>query len=115
MIGILVVGIATSLPELTTSITAILRGASSISLGTLIGSNITNPMLALGLGAMISTYQVPRSIIVYDLPVNIITAIIIMWFLWRSRMLTRKISIIMISMYIVYVLVRLKYFPVDVL
>lgn len=115
MIGVLVVGIATSLPELTTSITAILRGASSISLGTLIGSNITNPMLALGLGAMISTYQVPRSIIVYDLPVNIITAIILMWFLWRSRMLTRKASIIMISMYIVYVLARLKYFPVDVI
>jgi len=114
MIGILIVGIATSLPELTTSITAILRGASSISLGTLIGSNITNPMLALGLGAMISTYQVPKPIIVYDLPVNIITAIIIMWFLWRSRMLTRKFSWIMISMYIVYVLVRLKYFAVDI-
>ena len=114
MIGVLVIGIATSLPELTTSITAILRGASSISLGTLIGSNITNPMLALGLGAMISTYQVPRPIIVYDLPVTIITAIILMWFLWRSRMLTRKTSIIMISMYIVYVLARLKYFSVDV-
>lgn len=114
MIGILIIGIATSLPELTTSITAILRGASSISLGTLIGSNITNPMLALGLGAMISTYQVPRSIIVYDLPVNIITAVIIMWVLWKNRMLTKKFSLIMISMYIVYVLVRLKYFAVDV-
>jgi cation:H+ antiporter len=114
MIGILIVGIATSLPELTTSITAILKGASSISLGTLIGSNITNPMLALGLGAMISTYQVPRPIIVYDLPVNIITGVIIMWFLWRNRMLTKKASWIMISMYVVYVLIRLKYFAVDV-
>jgi len=114
MIGILVIGIATALPELTTSITAILRGASSISIGTLIGSNITNPMLALGLGAMISSYQVPKPIIVYDLPIKIITSIILMWFLWRSRMLTRKASIIMISMYIVYVLARLKYFPVDV-
>ncbi|MCH8003498.1 MAG: calcium/sodium antiporter [Nanoarchaeota archaeon] len=115
MIGILIIGIATSLPELTTSITAILRGASSISLGTLIGSNITNPMLALGLGAMISTYQVPRSIIVYDLPVNIITAVIIMGVLWRSRMLTRKFSIIMIFMYIAYLLVRFRYFAVDII
>ncbi|MBU90440.1 hypothetical protein CMO94_02760 [Candidatus Woesearchaeota archaeon] len=114
MIGILIVGIATSLPELTTSITAILRGASSISLGTLIGSNITNPMLALGLGAMISTYEVPKPIIVYDLPVNIITAIIIMLFLWKNRMLTRNASLIMISMYVAYVLVRLKYFAIDV-
>jgi len=114
MIGVLVVGIATSLPELTTSITAILRGASSISLGTLIGSNITNPMLALGLGAMISTYQVPKPIIVYDLPVNIITAIIIMWFLWKKRMLTKRLSLIMISMYLVYILVRIKFFAVDI-
>ena len=114
MIGVLVVGIATSLPELTTSITAILRGASSISLGTLIGSNITNPMLALGLGAMISSYQVPRPIIIYDLPVNIITAVIIMGVLWKSRMLTKKFSLIMISMYIVYILVRLKYFALDI-
>jgi len=63
---------------------------------------------------MISTYQVPRSIIVYDLPVNIITAVIIMGVLWRSRKLTRKFSMIMISMYVVYVLVRLKYFAVDI-
>lgn len=114
MIGVLIVGIATSLPELTTSITAILRGASSISIGTLIGSNITNPMLALGLGAMISTYQVPRAIIVYDLPVNIITAIIIMWFLWKDKKITRKASMIMIAMYVTYILVRLKYFAVDI-
>ena len=109
-----IVGIATSLHELTTSITAILRGASSISIGTLIGSNITIPMLAIGLVAMISTYQVPRSIIVYDLPVNIITAIIIMWFLWKDKKITHKASMIMIAMYVTYILVRLKYFAVDI-
>jgi len=114
MIGVLVVGIATSLPELTTSITAILRGASSISLGTLIGSNITNPLFALGLGAIISTYQVPKPLIIYDLPVNIVTALIIMWILWRARKITKKASIIMITMYVVYVLIRLKYFVTDI-
>ncbi|MAE42294.1 hypothetical protein CMO93_00870 [Candidatus Woesearchaeota archaeon] len=114
LIGILTIGIATALPELTTSITAILRGASSISIGTLVGSNITNPMLALGLGAMISTYQVPKPIIVFDLPVKIVTAIIIMIFLWRKAMLTRREALIMIAMYFAYILLRMKYFAVDV-
>ena len=115
LIGILVIGVATALPELTTSITAILKGASSISIGTLIGSNITNPMFALGLGAMISSYQVPRPVIVYDIPVKIVTAILLMWFLWRNRKFTRKEAVTMITIYFVYVLVRLKYFAVDVL
>ena len=114
LIGITIIGIATALPELTTSITAILRGASSISLGTLIGSNITNPMFALGLGAMISSYQVPRSVIVYDIPVKIASGIILMWFLWRNRMFTKKEAMTMIGIYFVYILVRIKYFAVDI-
>jgi len=113
LIGILAIGVATALPELTTSITAILKGASSISIGTLIGSNITNPMLALGLGAMISSYQVPRPIIVFDIPVKIATAILLMWFLWRNRMFTKKEAMTMIGIYFVYIFVRLKYFAVD--
>ncbi|MBL7055615.1 sodium:calcium antiporter [Candidatus Woesearchaeota archaeon] len=113
LIGILVVGIATALPELTTSVTAIMKGATSISIGTLIGSNITNPMFALGLGAMISTYEVPKPIIVFDLPVKIITAIIIMGFFWTSQRLSKKESLILISMYLIYILARIKFFAVD--
>lgn len=114
LVGVLVIGIATALPELTTSITAILRGASSISVGTLIGSNITNPMFALGLGAMISSYQVPRPVIVFDIPVKIASGIILMWFLWRNRMFSKKEAMTMIGIYFVYILIRLKYFATDI-
>ena len=113
LIGIMVIGVASALPELTTSITALFRGASSISIGTLIGSNITNPMLALGLGAMISEYSVPRPIIVFDVPIQILTAIIVLFFLWRKKMLTRNEAISLIAIYFIYILVRLRYFPVD--
>ena len=114
LIGIMIIGIATALPELTTSITAILRGASSISIGTLIGSNITNPMLALGLGAMISSYQVPRPVIAFDIPIKIVTSIILIGFLWRKHMFTKHEAITMITIYFVYMLVRLKYFAADI-
>ena len=114
LIGIMVIGVATALPELTTSITALLRGASSISVGTLIGSNITNPMFALGLGAMISSYQVPRPVLIYDIPVKILTSFIIIGFLWRKHMFARREAMTMIAIYLVYILVRLKYFSVDI-
>jgi len=113
LIGILIIGVASALPELTTSITAILKKSTSISLGTLIGSNITNPMFALGLGAMISGYKVPSPIIVYDLPVKIITSIIILWFFYTKRMISKKEAWAMIGMYIAYVLIRIKFFSVD--
>ena len=71
-------------------------------------------MFALGLGAMISTYQVPRPIIVFDLPFKIITSIIIMAFLWKSRKITRKGALIMIGMYIAYILIRMRYFAIDI-
>ena len=113
-IGTVIIGVSTALPELTVALRAIMKGATGISLGTLIGSNITNPMFALGLGAMISSYQVPRPIIVYDLPVKIASAILLIWFLWRNQMFTRKEAMVMIGIYFVYILVRLKYFAVDI-
>ena len=114
LIGVMVIGVASALPELTTSVTAVLRGAPSISTGTLIGSNITNPAFATGLGAMISSLQVPRPVIVYDIPVKLITSIIIIFFLRRKHMFTKNEAMVMIAIYFVYIFVRLRYFAVDV-
>ena len=113
LIGVMAIGVAAALPELITSITAMFRGASSISIGILIGSNITNPMLALGLGAMISSYEVPRPIIAYDLPVMILSGIIVVGLLWTNKTFSKKDAFVMMSIYFVYILARLKYFPVD--
>ena len=48
--GLLIIGVATGLPEFTTALMGVLKRAKEVSLGVLIGSNITNPMMALGLG-----------------------------------------------------------------
>ena len=62
---------------------------------------------------MISSYQVPRPVIVFDIPVKILTAFIVLFFLWRKKMLTRNESISLIAIYFVFILIRLRYFPVD--
>ena len=109
LIGILIIGTATALPELTTALIAIFRGSTSMSLGTLIGSNITNPLLALGIGAMISGYTIDASILWYDLPFWFFISLLAMLFFKRKMLLEKKEAITLIIFYIAYAILRIKY------
>ncbi len=111
--GIIVLGVASAMPELTTSLIAIFKKKKAISAGILIGSNVTNPMFALGLGALISTYTVPQVVILLDLPFKIFTALLILYFLWKHEILKKKNAIALICIYLTYIYVRNLWFPVD--
>jgi cation:H+ antiporter len=58
--GVIFLGIATSLPELSTALLSIRKGKKDMSAGIMLGSNVTNLLLGLGIGGMISTYTVPQ-------------------------------------------------------
>jgi cation:H+ antiporter len=66
----LILGLGTSLPELTISITAIRKGASGISIGNLIGANIVDPTFSLGLGALASGvgFTVETKVLTFEFP-----------------------------------------------
>ncbi len=112
--GIVVLGIATALPELTTAMLSILKGERGISSGILIGSNITNPLLGIGLGSWLSTYTVPSAVILYDLPVKIATAALIYAFVFRRLRLDRAQAIALILLYFAYLAARQQFFPADI-
>ena len=111
-IGAVIIGVGTALPELTTALVAILKGADSLSLGTLVGSNITNPLLALGIGAAISGYAVDSSLIFFDIPFWFFVSIIALLFFWRKLKIEKKEAIILICFYLAYVFVRIRFFIV---
>ncbi|MBN2567318.1 sodium:calcium antiporter [Candidatus Woesearchaeota archaeon] len=113
-IGVILLGVASAFPELITSILAIVKGRTTVSIGILVGSNITNPMLALGLGALISTYAVPAVVVEYDLPIKIATGIAIFAFLWRGR-LRKWQGVLLIALYIAYLFMRMRFFPADIM
>ncbi len=113
--GIIVLGIASALPELSTSVAAIIKGKKDISAGVLIGSNITNPLFALGLGAMISTYTVPQVVIIYDLPIKIATAVLLYYFLYTHEELQKDEATLMMILFFVYLILRQDLFPADLL
>ena len=114
LIGVVTLGIASALPELMTSISGIRNGDNGIPLGTLIGSNITNPLLAIGGGALISTYWVPRPLVVWDLPWETITGAILWIILWVNKgKMGKKGAYYLIGLYVVYITSRMIFFAVD--
>jgi cation:H+ antiporter len=71
MIGLTLVGFGTSTPELVASLDAALLGAPAIALGNVVGSNIANVLLILGLGALLTPMRTQREAFLRDGPVLI--------------------------------------------
>ena len=67
VIGLTIVAIGTSMPELVTSVVAARRGQVDVALGNIIGSNIFNVLGILGATAMISPFAVPSQIVAFDI------------------------------------------------
>ncbi len=114
LIGVISLGVASASPELFTAISGLRQKATGLSLGTLIGSNITNPLVAIGGGALISTYWVPRPLIYWDLPMETITAALLLLYLIRTKgKLGKGGGVYLIVLYLIYLFVRIFYFSVD--
>lgn len=105
-LGAITLGIASALPELTTAITAAIRGRRHISEGTLIGSNITNPMFGLGLGAAISSLHVPHSAIIFDMPYKLLCAFLLYSIIKRKGDISRVSALTLIFLYVTYLSLR---------
>lgn len=75
-IGLTIIAIGTSLPELVTSVVAAKKGESGLALGNVIGSNIFNIMLILGLSSSLSTIAVDRSAIINVAILLVVTALV---------------------------------------
>ena len=74
VIGLTVVGFGTSLPELLTSLKAALAGSPGIAVGNVVGSNIANILLILGIAAIVQPIAVQRSVLMRDGPAMLIAA-----------------------------------------
>lgn len=77
VIGLTIVAMGTSLPEAAVSISAAAKGSAEITIGNIVGSNILNVLIILGLTAVIRTVAVQKSTICYEIPFTIfITALL---------------------------------------
>ena len=102
LIGLTVVAFGTSLPELVTSVVAAKKNEVDMALGNVIGSNIFNILLVLGVAAAISPVAFVMENIV-DIVVLVVMSLIVWWFAWSKQKITRGEGIIMLLMYAIYV------------
>jgi cation:H+ antiporter len=102
VIGITIVALGTSLPELVTSVIAILKGQSSISIGNLIGSNIFNVFAVLGITSLVRPLDADTSLLISDLPIMLGVTLLLGLFLFLSRKLRRIEGVLLISIYLIY-------------
>ncbi|HHS49654.1 MAG TPA: calcium/sodium antiporter [candidate division Zixibacteria bacterium] len=80
VIGLTIVAFGTSMPELVVSLTAAYQGSPSIALGNIVGSNIANMSIILGLAAIISPLKVEDRTIRIEVPVTIFSGILLYFF-----------------------------------
>jgi cation:H+ antiporter len=97
VIGLTVVSFATSAPELLVSLQAALNGFSDISLGNVIGSNIANIGLVLGITAIISPLLIDRDFYKFNWPVMMVFSFVLYFFLLSERMLSRTEGFILLA------------------
>ena len=101
LIGLTIVALGTSLPELVTSIVAARKNEVDMALGNVIGSNIFNILLILGVAAAISPVTFIMENII-DIIILIIMSTVVWIFAWTSKKINRKEGIIMLLVYVVY-------------
>lgn len=77
MIGLTIVAVGTSLPELVISVSSALSGNSGISLGNVLGSNIFNGMLILGTTALITPIMFSGKMLSRELPFNLLASVVV--------------------------------------
>lgn len=101
LIGLTIVALGTSLPELVTSIVAAKKDEVDMALGNVIGSNIFNILLVLGIaGAISPVIFITENII--DIIILIIMSVVVWAFAWSKKKLVRWQGVVMLASYVIY-------------
>lgn len=108
VIGLTLVAIGTSLPELVTSVMAALRKQADVAMGNVIGSNIFNVMGILGATALIAPMPVPAQMLRLDLWVMLATALALAPFVLRRRDIGKQAGLALLAAYALYTVVLLS-------
>jgi cation:H+ antiporter len=108
IIGMTVVSFATSAPELLVSLNAALEGSSDLSLGNVIGSNIANIALVLGLTAIISPITIDKNFYKMNWPAMMLFSVVLYVFLINDYVLTRIEGVILFVALIAFIFIMIS-------
>lgn len=102
VIGLTIVAMGTSLPEAAVSVSAALKGSAEITIGNIVGSNILNVLLILGVTSVIAPIAVQRSTVKYELPFVIAVSAFLMAIGYTDNVVGRVDGIVLWALMLLY-------------
>jgi cation:H+ antiporter len=102
LVGLTIVSIGTSLPELVTSVTAALKKESEIALGNIIGSNIFNIMFVLGISSTINPITISSNIVIDIVLMIMVTFVVMIFATTHKRKINRIEGSVLLAIYLAY-------------
>lgn len=103
VIGLTIVALGTSLPELATSLMAALRNHSAVALGNVIGSNIFNLLAIMGITAVVVPVEIPPEVLRFDLWAMLACALIVGVFAFYKVTLRHLAGLALVGLYLGYI------------
>ncbi len=104
VIGLTIMAIGTSLPELATCVTAARKGHDDLSIGNLVGSNVFNTLLVVGAAGTINPFQVSARLIGTDYWIMIAVSVLFIAMAFFKKAITRTSGVILTSVYVIYMI-----------
>ena len=105
VIGLTIVAIGTSLPELTASVLAAKKGKPELALGNVIGSNIYNMFGILGITGLLAPSAIPSDIIYLHNPIMLLITLALAFIMWRHTMISSRMGRWFVGLYVGYLLI----------
>ncbi|MGV6850321.1 MAG: calcium/sodium antiporter [Marinibacterium sp.] len=103
VIGLTLVAVGTSLPELATTVMAAIRRQADVALGNVLGSNMFNLLAIIGIASLVGPVPVDPELIRFDVWVMLGTSLLLIPFVFLGQNITRIWGIILTLLYVVYV------------
>jgi cation:H+ antiporter len=110
VIGLTIIAIGTSLPEIATCIVAAKKGHGDLALGDIIGADVLNILWIVGMASIANDITVDRSVIYFSFPAMIIVVVTMLLFSRMGLRLQKWKGIVLISMYVVYLILTFMLF-----
>ncbi len=102
IVGLTIVALGTSLPELVTAITSSRKSVSDLAVGNVLGANIANLTLVVGVAAVVQDVKLDRLTQVFNFPAMLVIMAVLLWVLLTDRRVTRKEGVLLVALYASY-------------
>ncbi|MBP2045038.1 calcium/sodium antiporter [Methanobacterium aggregans] len=108
IIGLFALAIGTSIPELVVTLSAALKKLHGLSMGTILGSNIFNILIGIGVPSLFVAIPIEKLSVTFDAPYMIFVTVLLLLLTVKNKKLSRWGGLILIVVYLIYIITRLS-------